>query len=410
MINNDVRQDVKSLAESIQIGDPPTSAILAQAGKHRRIRGVIATLAVVVAASGVGVGVHALSAPAAVPVVAATPAADPTRDPTPRQPGTPTPSTTSEGPQLPDGHRWVGMNGAMIAVPNSWATNDEHCGTPQSDTVLIDVGPVRGCLASQGKNIDSVAIFAGSPGDPADGTQRVKVSVNGLTAVRTTTVCAMPYGTTPDRCVASLYLPSLDVRFEATSTTSAATVDRLLAKVWASGELAAVPGFTSLDDDNAVEDYLKTVRAAGLLSTTTTKIVPGLPAGTILEVKPIPGTMLQPLELVAVTVTGSPGVADRTLVEIGTRSGDHYAWMSHEQIRQNQPTRIKVGDEIWAYAMDDQRSQIRVVVEGSGLQETPKIRDHHWLADEPGKVTLAISIRVDGRWVDVGKVTVTISG
>jgi hypothetical protein len=53
----------------------------------------------------------------------------------------------------PEGTRWVGYAGAVVAVPDWWTTGDTVCGEPVEDTVYFDNGAIYDCS---------------SPADPAE--------------------------------------------------------------------------------------------------------------------------------------------------------------------------------------------------------------------------------------------------
>src|SRR3954454_16599015 len=45
----------------------------------------------------------------------------------------------------PDGTRWVGYDGAVVAVPDWWTTGETRCGAPVEDTVYFDSGATVDC-------------------------------------------------------------------------------------------------------------------------------------------------------------------------------------------------------------------------------------------------------------------------
>jgi hypothetical protein len=45
----------------------------------------------------------------------------------------------------PEGTRWVGYAGAVVAVPDWWSTGDTQCGAPVEDTVYFDNGAIYDC-------------------------------------------------------------------------------------------------------------------------------------------------------------------------------------------------------------------------------------------------------------------------
>lgn len=100
-------------------------------------------------------------------------------------PGTPVASPESD--LAPAGMRLVGLAGAAVAVPQEWATNAHTCGTPISDTVVIDLGPVLACAAPRPAGVDSVEVTSWAPrsGFTADET----FEIDGVSALRQSTAC-----------------------------------------------------------------------------------------------------------------------------------------------------------------------------------------------------------------------------
>ncbi|GAA1153507.1 PASTA domain-containing protein [Nocardioides aquiterrae] len=45
----------------------------------------------------------------------------------------------------PAGSRWVGYDGAVVAVPDWWTTGETQCGEPVEDTVYVDSGAIYDC-------------------------------------------------------------------------------------------------------------------------------------------------------------------------------------------------------------------------------------------------------------------------
>jgi len=66
-----------------------------------------------------------------------------------RSTGAPSPSTSTTNPRLlPDASQQVTYHHLAVTVPSSWKINDNHCGSPASDTVLIP-GAVASCSAGR---------------------------------------------------------------------------------------------------------------------------------------------------------------------------------------------------------------------------------------------------------------------
>lgn len=68
----------------------------------------------------------------------------------------------------PDGSRWVGMNGVVVAVPDWWSTGETQCATPVEDTVYFDSGAIVDCADpvpdTLAREVSSLAILDGTRG------------------------------------------------------------------------------------------------------------------------------------------------------------------------------------------------------------------------------------------------------
>ncbi|WP_459973658.1 hypothetical protein [Nocardioides pyridinolyticus] len=56
--------------------------------------------------------------------------------------------TRDDGPwwqEPPEGTRWVGYDGVVVAVPDWWTTGETQCGAPVEDTVYFDSGAIYDC-------------------------------------------------------------------------------------------------------------------------------------------------------------------------------------------------------------------------------------------------------------------------
>lgn len=78
----------------------------------------------------------------------------------------PTPQAATTDP--PDGTRWVGMNGVVVAVPDWWTTGDTRCATPVEDTVYFDSGAIVDCAdpvpRARAREVSSLAVLDGTRG------------------------------------------------------------------------------------------------------------------------------------------------------------------------------------------------------------------------------------------------------
>ncbi|ANH40192.1 hypothetical protein I601_3793 [Nocardioides dokdonensis FR1436] len=58
------------------------------------------------------------------------------------------PASGEAGGAAPEGYRWVGDRGVVVAVPDWWTTGDTECLLPIEDTVYVETGAVTDCAAS----------------------------------------------------------------------------------------------------------------------------------------------------------------------------------------------------------------------------------------------------------------------
>jgi hypothetical protein len=202
----------------------------------------------------------------------------------------------------------VGFGHAAIAIPADWPTNKSQCGTPKQDTVLIDdPSAMLFCGAFRPARVESVELHYGSPRAefPVDET----FQIGGVRAERQRTTCSTsnyPKANTTI-CGGTVSIPSLQVWFRAESSTSAEEVDRMLSRIAIVADRTGVPSYEALRVDlhgPTGTTYAAVLRQVGLKSQFHTVRSPNYPAGQVLKVSPVPGTMLQPGATVTVTVAG----------------------------------------------------------------------------------------------------------
>ena len=202
-----------------------------------------------------------------------------------------------------EGRRLVGIGHAAIAVPAVWATNAHSCGTPQRDTVIIDLASV--CLAGVARPaaVESVEIRQGEPAWPDDVVVS-DVEIAGERARRSATTCVDGSGARV-YCWAALYLPEHDVEFRAESSTGAAQVDEILGWIRVVEDRVAVPGPRTISEraqEKGQVTYLEALRRAGLAAELVPRKTAGLRGGFLIGTTPAAGTMLASGETVTVVV------------------------------------------------------------------------------------------------------------
>jgi hypothetical protein len=211
------------LADRVTVGPPPLRDIRAGAARtrrrRRRLAGGAAAVAVAVVLGGTAVVTGSLG------------------DSRPR-PAAPTPTGDSSPVEAPPGTRLVGLGELAIAVPEAWGTNTLRCGTPQEDTVMVDVGVVATCRTDRPQGVESVELLSGDPRFDFEADREVEV--DGVRAERQDTACESHDGV--DLCSGTLYFPGPRVSFRAESSTGAAAVDELLEQVRHLPGAVGVPG------------------------------------------------------------------------------------------------------------------------------------------------------------------------
>ena len=170
----------------------------------------------------------------------------------------------------PDGSRWVGYDGAVVAVPDWWTTGETRCGTPVEDTVYFDSGATVDCgiphYDDVADEVSSLAVLRDNGrygADDVDGD--CEEWFDGVTAVPLE--IGGPGGWTPS---------------------------------WG-------------DEPDIVDDLTAAIEAAGLeveletIDPDPNGDVADLPPGSLLDVDPQLGTPIEDGGTVVVTVTGTSG-------------------------------------------------------------------------------------------------------
>jgi hypothetical protein len=268
-------------ANQTPVGPPPLHALYAGAAHRRRRRtaGFVAATAVAVGAV-IGASTLLPSGSSTAPVTSPTP--------------------VPVGPAT----RLVGIGHAAIAVPADWPTNKGRCGTPWVDTVLIDdPSALSECMSYRRAGVESVQL-TGSP--TLDFHADETFTIDGVRAERQRTTC-MAASTGVEVCSGAVGVPTLGVWFRAESSTSAAEVDRILARIAIVPDRTGVPSHLSLRRPDTVlmgAEYGHVLEQVGLKPAFRTMRSPNYPAGMVLDVSPAAGTMLKPGATVTVTVAG----------------------------------------------------------------------------------------------------------
>ncbi len=286
MIDSQLTEVLERAGAQVNVGPPPIEALRTGAARRRRRR----TWAW-----------SAVSVAAVVAVIGAT--AVLSRGFRGAEPQPPVASASTGA--ISGGTRLVGLGHAAIAVPKKWGTNQVVCGTPRTDTVLVDLGITTLCMGMPRAGVESVEVARGRP--KTDFRVDESAKIDGVPAQRQRTTCSEGPINKVTVCSGTVFIPSLDVSFRATSCTSAEEVDRILARIVIVPGLVGVPGFRTIDRNGHQllgADYAELLKEAGLKAEFRTRKSPSYPAGMIFSGSPAPGTMVAPGTPVTITVAG----------------------------------------------------------------------------------------------------------
>ncbi|WBQ03531.1 PASTA domain-containing protein [Kribbella sp. CA-293567] len=273
--------------EQTPVGPPPLEALHAGARRRRRRRTAAvssaAAAAVLIAAGGTAL----LVAPGTNPKI---------------------PAASTPPSALPAEMRLVGLGHVGVTVPKEWGTGQVRCMTPQQDTVLVGPRPAHFCATSRPAGVESVELGAGDPGPHYRFGFRpdVRFELDGVRAERQRTSCAAGGFGGGDVCSGMVYFPTLKIWFRAESSTNAGEVDRILERIRVVPDRVGVPEHEQLlpnGSDVTGQRYADLITSLGLRPVIITAKSPNYPAGELLRVSPVPGTMVTPGTKITLTVT-----------------------------------------------------------------------------------------------------------
>lgn len=283
MTDRDLTDLLERLGERVDVSPPPIAAMTRAADRTRRRRTAwvvgSAAAAVAVVAAGTQVVGDGLTD---------------SRDPAPSSPA---------ARPVPDGMRLVGIGRAAIVVPKEWGRNHLGCGTPTKDTFVLDVGLIPLCLIPRPAGVDAVWLHQ----DDAFG-RGEEIEIDGTPATRTPVTCSSgQHEGGVVTCSASVYVPSEDVRFDASSSASRERVDELLDQVRILDGKVGVPPYGGLTWDVPFRAYARRLREVGLEPVKVERRIQGPAAGMVIEVTPGSGTVLPEGSAVRVVVQAPKG-------------------------------------------------------------------------------------------------------
>jgi hypothetical protein len=286
---------------------------------------------------------------------------------------------------------------------------------------MIDTGFNEACLITRNPGIESVTLSSGPAdyGFTADGT----FALGGVTAQRERTTCSDTGTNGPPVCTGAVRFPSLQANFRAASSTDAAAVDAILSRIRFVSDRVAVPddGVVFNDEqENSGQVYIARLQALGLIPRLVIQHYGGMDAGSLLEVTPRAGTVLEPGDPVTVTISGGPrGPGDE--IGVGLNSNDDAyggnQLLSDDQIRAGAGIAIPVGRRIRALAFPvgdaigdgnyDDAATLAGDLSGTALRPD---RGTSWVATTPGATDLTLTITVSGQRIVLGVVHVVVTG
>lgn len=207
----------------------------------------------------------------------------------------------------PEGMRWVGYDGAVVAVPDWWTTGETTCGAPVEDTVYFDSGATVDCSdPDDDASVDEVSSLAvlrdndgyddeldGSCQEWFEGVCRRMFAVEGTDAIFAVTIDEEGDGDFEEIRDSARTLPD-----------GVTTVPLTVAGDW-------TPAWGA--EPKVARSLAEAIEAAGLevevevLEPDPNGDVADLPKGSLLDVEPALGTPIEEGGRVKVAVMGTSG-------------------------------------------------------------------------------------------------------
>ena len=209
----------------------------------------------------------------------------------------------------PQGTRWVGHDGVVVAVPDWWTTGETQCGAPVEDTVYFDSGAVYDCDEPADpaavREVSSLAVLGDRgryrTGDP-DG--ECEEWLEG--------VCRRPFAVPGTDVVFAVTIADEgDGDYEEIRDSARVLPDGVTTVPLATGPGGWTPAWGA--DPSAVRDLRRAVEDAGLsVEMETVEPDPNgdvadLPPGSLLDVEPVLGAPVVDGSTVTISVMGTPG-------------------------------------------------------------------------------------------------------
>lgn len=297
--------ELRDLWNEIDAGPPPLTDVATTSGRVRRRRRVWTSVGAVMAVVALAAGGWALRGGVFDGVDAA----------------------SGELPTPPAGMRWVGMDDVVVAVPDWWTTGETQCLAPVEDTVYFDSAATADCSDPAGPaTVREVSALAVLDGTCCYGEYQLRSmtpvgEVDGHAVVERegceewfTGVCRRLFGV-PDLGVmfAVTIAEEGDGDYETIRDSVQVLPDGLTTVPLEVGS-GFTPGYGT--EPSLVDDVVTAVEKAGLRADVETVapedggevgLVADLPAGSLLEVSPSPGSVIEAGDTVTLSVFGARG-------------------------------------------------------------------------------------------------------
>ncbi len=285
MNDHDIQTAYRSMERALTPTPEAITAVQRAVASRQRTRLVIlglATLAVAAGVTSAAIGLSGALEPGPNSSVLLT---------EPGQAGT----TVHEAPTAPDGMRFVGVDNLVVAVPAHWSTNDVHCGQPLSDTVYYHSDGQRACLVPGEQHPATLAIAKVSSafGEAVMQDAHPTGELGGM-AIWKTDVTTVDDN---DLFQQAVGVPDLNVLFVATAPSRSA-VEAIVES------LRLLPdGYITVPfDPYWRQDLATTLREAGLHVQVTKVERPELSGGTLVALRPPPGSVIRVGDSVTLTL------------------------------------------------------------------------------------------------------------
>ncbi len=210
----------------------------------------------------------------------------------------------------PEGTRWVGYDGVVVAVPDWWTTGETQCGAPVEDTVYFDSGAVYDCAdpadPATVRAVSSLAVLR-------DNDRYDDADLDGSCEEWFPDVCRRLFAVPDTEVVFAVTIDEEgDGDYEAIRDSARELPDGVTTVPLAIG---GVGGWTPTwgAEPAFARDLTKAIEDAGLVVEVETVEpdpngdVADLPPGSLLDVEPLLGTPIEVGGTVKVTVMGTSG-------------------------------------------------------------------------------------------------------